>query len=372
MLIYLICFAITIFFTYLLERNRRGKNIKILEFVYILIIIGVTTLFAGFRDKTIGTDIQVYVEPILNGIYNYGFNFTYDTANVEILFVVLGQITCWLNGDINTFLIIIQLIMSTLVIKSILGKRDDKQSIVLYMLTYLCMFYGIGFNLMRQSIAMTIILFAYQYVKNQKIIKYSICVIIASLFHSTAIFMIVLYPMWKLLGTKNNIIIKFVLVVAIVGIVLFISPVLTMLVNIGILPEKFIRYVTVINNSQINIQFLMTGMKLLLLGICYLVSKYSKNKKEDSFAFFILIIDIILFQLGAIAPFIERISYYFSIIGYMELVPKALIIVKKDKFNIGAMYLGIVLLLLIYFYISFVYLGISSIVPYTSQILHIG
>lgn len=371
MLIYILCFSIVILFTYLLEKNRKEKNVKIFEYIYITIIVVVITLFAGFRDETVGTDVHVYAEPVLNAVNNYGFEFAYNTANVEFLFVVLAQIASWIDGDLNTFLIIIQFIMTIFVMVAILNEKVKKKSIILYILTYLTMFYGIGFNLMRQSIAMTIILYSFKFVKEEKLIKYCIFILLASLFHSTAIFMIILYPLWKLLNNKDSVIIKTFVLIGIVGVIAFIPKILTLLIEINLLPLKFERYVEDINNSTINIQFLLTGVKLIFLAICFIICKYSKDRKVDSFCFFLLLMDIILFQLGALAPFIERISYYFGIVGYMEIIPKSISVVKQDKFNIGAMYMGVSCLLLIYFYISFVYLKISSIIPYTSQILHI-
>ena len=56
----------------------------------------------------------------------------------------------------------------------------------------------------------------------------------------------------------------------------------------------------------------------------------------------------------------------------MELLPRVYTIVKKDKFNKYSVSIIIYAVLILYFYISFVFLGVSSIVPYTSQILHIN
>lgn len=370
MIIYLICFIIIVLITYLMEISKKRENKKLANLFFSLIIIVMTT-FAGFRDETIGTDVTVYADAVLNAVNNYGFDFTYATANVEIGFVGLAQIALWLNENLNTLLVIIQLIMSICIVRYIY-KEDEGKSMTLYIATYLCMFYGIGFNLMRQSIAMSIVLYGIRYVKQNQLIKFAITVAIASLFHSTSLFMIILYPIWKLLKSNSKGIYKFtILVMLIIGIIL-IQPLINILIQIGILPSKFERYIQALNESSTDVQLVLTIFKILLLGICLAIRKLDKKHEENEFAFFLLLIDFILFQLGALTSFIERISYYFAIIGYLELIPKAPNIVKKDKFNQGIVYVGLYAILIIYFYISFVYLGVSSIVPYTSQILHIN
>lgn len=370
MIVYLIWFAVIIFFTYLLEKNKRKNNKKMSRCLYCVIII-LITIFAGFRDETVGTDVTVYADAVFNAVKRYGFIFAYKTASVEIGFVALAQVACWLHGNLNTLLNLIQLVMSICIVTYIYKEKEEK-SMVLYIATYLFMFFGIGLNLMRQSIAMTIILYSMRYVKQENIFKFMICVIIASLFHSTALFMIILYPIWKLLKSNCKSIYKYLILIGLIVAIALIQPILNILIQIGILPSKFIRYIQALNESSTNIQFVLSFFKLLLLGICWLIKRMNEESNENGFAFFILLMDFVLFQLGAITPFIERISYYFAMIGYLELLPKIGSVVKKDKFNQGIINMIIYLILMGYFYISFVYLGVSSIIPYTSKILHIS
>lgn len=371
MIIYLVCFFLIILFSHILEKNKTNDGNKILKKVNIIIIIIIMTAFAGYRDENIGTDVLVYAKPVLNAVNNYGFSFAYQTANVECLFVVIAQIASFIDGNINTFLLLIQLIMSILIIKYALYEKETK-NIPLCLMTYLCMFYGIGFNLMRQSIAMLIVLYGIRFIKQNKLLKYIITIIIATLFHTTAIFMISLYPIWTLLKKKDKVIYKFLIIAILVVAMLFILPILNGLISLGIVPEKFVRYVYAMQESTVNIQYILTIVKIILLFICYFIKSRVKDKESSNFAYFLLVIDIVLFQLGAITPFVERISYYFGIIGYMELLPRVYTIVKKDKFNKYSVSIIIYTVLILYFYVSFVFLGVSSIVPYTSQILHIS
>ena len=166
MIPYLIIFTIIIIITYFMEKNKRKGN-KILSKILLVCIILLISAFAGVRDETVGTDVNVYATTTLIRIGLNGFEHTYEIANVEIAFVVLAQITYWLNADVHTLLFFIQLIITIFTVLYI-DKNSEGKSMTLYMATYLCMFFGIGLNLMRQSMAMAIVLFSYLYVKKKK------------------------------------------------------------------------------------------------------------------------------------------------------------------------------------------------------------
>lgn len=72
---------------------------------------------------------------------------------------------------------------------------------------YIALYYMYGTFLLRQVIAIGIILFSIDYIENKKIIKFIMVVLIASLFHKTALIFLIAYPFcfYNKFGLKNYI-----------------------------------------------------------------------------------------------------------------------------------------------------------------------
>ncbi|WP_173003988.1 EpsG family protein [Lactobacillus helveticus] len=82
------------------------------------------------------------------------------------------------------------------------------------------MFYSVLFFififLLRQVFAMGFIIMSYKYLVNRKVLKFVFFVLLASLFHSSALFFIVAYPVCRLIkfGLKNYLFILMTFLVA--------------------------------------------------------------------------------------------------------------------------------------------------------------
>lgn len=80
--------------------------------------------------------------------------------------------------------------------------RKNSVNIPLSLTIYVCLgLFTFNMNGMRQAMAMSICLFAYEHAKNRKIIPFVITVLIAMLFHKTAM---CFFPMYFLPKLKNN------------------------------------------------------------------------------------------------------------------------------------------------------------------------
>ena len=116
----------------------------------------------------------------------------------------------------------------------------------------------------------------------------------------------------------------------------------------------------------IDVQVRAIAAKLMISVICwYYMSLKNFDKRDSKLMKFLLVIDFILFLIGSKILYAERITYYYSCLVYTYALSRGVTIAKNGVYN----KIFIALILLLYFYIIFVLLGIGTIMPYTIQIV---
>lgn len=368
MIPYILIFALVLFLISLSE-NLESKH-KIISKIIVLISIVILSLFAGFRNENVGTDVLVYVKPYLAYIHSFGFKWACQNLNCEILYMCLTWGIDFIGGNLNTLLFAITFVISFLIYKYAINNRKETDVILTYAV-YLFVYFGITLNLVRQSIAMAIILYAMKYLRKNNNIKYVVCVLIASGFHSSAIIMLPLCIIYRFIGTKYEAITKFI----VCSISIFCVVCSKILIKyLYIVSSKYSAdYLTVYLNSSLNLNLTWEIIKIIFLIIMFVFLRYNVEKpvnkyekKYFDFCKFLLVLDFIFFQLGTIFTFSERFSYYFMIISYSYLLPCIIDSFKLQKSK--EKFFGVLLVyacLCLYFYVVFDVLKVSSIIPYT-------
>lgn len=172
-----------------------------------------------------------------------------------------------------------------------------------------------SFNLMRQSIAISLLILSMDYFKDRNIKKSIICFILAALMHKTAIVGLIVYVIIYIRNTKGEIKLKNIIMLYIVCIIsiVVLEPFLML---IG---SKYVRYLNkpVDNNS---FSILRLGKKMIwifIAGISYYISRRQKNgnvKNELFVAFNIFIIDFLVALIAIKAPGLRKSYILFYII----------------------------------------------------------
>lgn len=168
----------------------------------------------------------------------------------------------------------------------------------LAVITYLTFLFFISLGGIRQGLAISIIIYGIHFLNDKKYIKYSLSVIVATLFHTSAIVSFLFIPLYIIINKKNLLIIIGV-VTGIVVVVLY-----------GIVKAFFPAYLFYIDNPELFDGGNMVKVAMLILNIGLLIFCYRTN-------------DIRLYKwigisfLGCVFPFIlgghigNRIAYYF-------------------------------------------------------------
>lgn len=375
MVIYIVIFIFTILFTYLAEKNKNKFSV----FIYSLLALLLPSVLAGLRDSGIGTDTQVYVDSSWNAIQFYA-NQPITTVvedvfsgnlKLELVYNLIGYCVAFLGGDLNWFYFVLNFIVTLFVYLAIYDNRH-KASMSLMMFVFLFSFYNITLNLVRQSLALSICLYAYKYIENKCWKKFAVFQIIALFTHNTAFFFLLLIP-FNWLVENRNLFNKYL-----IYIVLIITPlcfslsdiVIIYLVMIGFFPLHFLNYTSQYAESMVIRSALV--IYILIWVILYWGARHlNKEHKYDSrkylsFYFF----SNELFFSSYFSEFAFRISYYFSYLSYIIFIPRLIrLVVNKNK------QLGFVIkiltcaLIAFYWYWSIVVHNGNETIPYKSQIL---
>lgn len=403
MVAYIIAIGLTCILTYIVQRLLSLKKNKLAIIISIFIIL-IPSLLAGFRDQTIGTDLKTYVLPdFYYAVNSDNIEEYFEISKEEPFYTILNFVISRFTNDFHWVLFIVQLIMTTLVYITIYKQRE-KISMWLAMLVYMILFYTRFLNLVRQGIAVCIIILSFNFIKDKKPIKYIISIIIAMLFHRTAIIAMPLYFLNLLLEKENKKSKKIIIgiYILLIASIFFFDIILNVLLDINILPEKFEPYLTKYRKESFDPEIFSTLFKAIwIIWIGFLYKNIKKEDKSAGFKFSLLILDIIFLQYSTRILNAERFSYYFGGIGAILLIPQIPLemnskivrnwlekienklkiniinkmpkklndIVNNDKVIKVISIIIIVFLLLLYFYWYYIKYSAGEIYPYKSSIL---
>lgn len=358
---------------------RKHKIIKIL-FVSISLLL--PCILAGARDNTIGTDVLVYGDAYLNYAQRYNslssfMNFDY--LGGEPLFKILSYISAHYFGRFGYYFSL-ELACVLPVYATFVRRGWEKYSWLGMLIYYLC-FYSFSLNLLRQSIAMSVIFWGYNYIVERKSTKFCISVAIAAGFHLTAIIMVLLYPVHRMVTyvpdkDSKNILsriigpyrkLMYALIICVCVTILFLySSLLPAIIALTGRFEGQLKYLS--GGIGIYWPYWLT----MFLPIILLFRKYNARRSTDeeySFLYLMFALSIILFQLIGINSESYRISLYFMQFLILLMVKVGCAERRTSRvilerwcilFSLGA-----------YYFYFFVIALFNHVYPYTSFMLGI-
>lgn len=320
--------------------NKKSSN-KILIALAFLIL----WLLCGLRYG-IGTDYFSY-----KNIYETIVKTKSNSVNMEIGFYLLCRFIGFFNADYKVFFLITSFLSIIFVyLRIILDSHSSDLSIIVYLSSFS---YFTTFNIVRQSIAMGIIFFGTRYLEKKQPIKYFIFLVIAILFHKTAIIGLAFYYIYYV--RFNNVINLLIIITAPIALIALKDQFLNLLKLTY--PSYVSRFEITPEFSALRISF---EMVLLIISIYYF--KFLRNLSEGNALVncqaIILVFNIISFLI----PYAHRIIMYFTFLQTL-LVPSILksIKFKSDKVIIGTFF---VIYYLLYIYYSIKINNSGEILPY--------
>lgn len=368
MIEYIITFSLAIFFSYLADKNYHKR---ILFYLFSSFAIAIPVILAGFRDETIGTDINTYIIHSFEQASNYNNlgDYVSDT-NIDKIFAILMYISRNNSDNVAIPLLIISL-FNILCTYIAIVKMRIYVSIPFCMTIFLFSFYNLSLNLMRQSMALSACLLSFVFLLRRYYYKFIIMFLLAFLCHSSSIFFLFPLLIWLLVDNKfhklksNKYTLLYVLFLPMIF--LLYDTLLSGAVNIGIFSEKYLMYSTLEKHGGTNVSSIFVATYVILTIVIY--TSFIRNRNKIFLYSFLITYGILIVGLlSNISIWAGRLSLYFQII-IVILYPLFIINVPKSKRNL---YKTLYVALLI-FYWWYVYINNNSgeTYPYTSKILGI-
>ncbi|MCC7667101.1 EpsG family protein [Liquorilactobacillus satsumensis] len=377
MYIYLIFFSISCLFFKISE----NKN-KIISIAFIFLAILIPCLLAGFRADTIGTDVRNYVKPLFElsiqskSFYSFYGQFIYKgwqvspVSSIEIGYLILTYSVTKIFGS---FIVLKMCIQFFIIFPIYIGLRHFKGKIPVWfgMLVFYLMFYNESLNMVRQWIAMAILIMGTKYLTERMSIKFFLIVLLASLFHATAVIGIPIYLLYGFLVNNKTLNIKFrnssdfkvttrssvfnfFLIFLFAGILVFsIGKTGDLLSKFGLAQYSY--YVSGSLNISLN-QIIARLPIIIILGV-----NVHEKYDEDLFYFYVLLLGLVFSQLASLSNFSIRMVSYLFMYNIISFPLLSLSSCKKKTIVVRAC---VILYLVIFWYYFFVIKGDDQTVPY--------
>lgn len=332
----------SLFYKLLSNRRRNNKTIKKL-----LISIVTLQLFIilALRKNTVGVDINGYIRQ-----FHY---ISYSTFNDilllrhEIGYKLLVKFISYITNNEQVFLAIIAGI-SIFPIGRFIYKYS-KMPFISFALYISFNFYAFVFSGLRQAIAFSIVFISYDYIREQKLFKFLVTVILAALFHKSAIFFIPAYAISKIKLNKKSM-------------SAFLLGSLLIFVFRRSIMELVTKYIFDSYNIVESRSFTWFLLSLFIYIICLLFNKGTIERNYRSNELYMLVatgISIMLF--ATVATNAMRMANYYYIFSIL-LVPEVIYSIKDSKLALLCAYLLIIGIVILSFW--FLYNDGYGIVPY--------
>lgn len=347
-IVMILIIGIVDFFFYVNNNEKNKRN-------YLIFFFGMTAIVSGLRAYTIGRDTDQYYrayERIAQVDWNSFYLFRY-----ELGFTAVCKALSYISREPQFLLIITSLFFAYST-----GRFVYKNSCNVILSSYLFIslnIFAVYLNLMRQAIALSIILFGIECLKEKKYIRFALFVLIASLFHQSAILVLLIIFFVKLKYSKMSF--PIILVASVAGYLLF-NKLFTIAVKIlgkygGYEDSVFAssNYFGMVFNVLICLSILLFGLFFHNKAKDYLQKPNKLEVKTLSYDFIAYMISISLFCYisGTRMYILTRLTPYFYIY-YLIWIPMAFESINNKKVKVLVLH-SIIVLTLAYFFIVAVF-----------------
>lgn len=288
------------------------KNKKNMKKVYLGISFFLMFFLMAFRSDNIGRDTISYLnlfKNIQSNLVNLSTDIYYEKG-----FLLFNIIVANFFSNDQWILIISSFIILFCIFKFIY-KESKIPWLSVYLFITLMFFYN-SMNIMRQYLAIACILNSFRYIKKDEITKFISWTLIASLFHSTAIVFIVLYPLSKYKITIKKIIFAYLSVT-----IAFVTLPTIINIVISILPK----YTSYLNNVDSNKFGSLVGALIWSsIFLFLLISDYSNIRsrlltKDENLYYWSALVSSLIAILAIKMSVLARVNFYFSIFSIVSI-----------------------------------------------------
>ena len=348
MIPYFIILIVAIFLTIIANKFKKNDfGYKFFIFLNGLILV----LFAGFRDSSVGTDTNSYVNHF-TGEKRFFDNILFSNSSMEVGYKFLEWISHIISNNYWSLLTIVAIFIIIFQFKSIYALSVFPLVSIFALITF--GYFTFSFNGMRQGIALAIYMYAIQYVIKGNLKKYIFWVLIAFLFHKTVIIMV---PLYFILRIKFSFKLLILFILSTTFIIQFFDNILDLSLYIS---DKYIIYKDMKATGGVMLTIFYVFFSLFFITIRKLINPKLLKLYDVYLNMFILgtIVYVIVQVTGAYIE-ITRIGAYF-LVSIIFIWP---IILKGIVNDLKILIYSIFLISSLIFYIMYL-MKIGDLTPY--------
>ena len=318
---------------YLLTRIGNGSK-KAKNNVFLLIAFFILFFVAATREMTIGNDTPNYLR-LFKNCDIYKWHYLSINSYYEEGFVVFNILLSYLHISPRLFLAIMAFIFSFAAYKFI---KDNSNNYLMSVLLFInLLFFYQSMTMLRQFLAFSIIiLFGFKYVKEKKLLRYILTIVFASLFHSSAVLAVFIFPLYHMKYSR-----KTVLLITIGSIVmaLFLTRIYPLIASFL---DKGTYYMERIGDIKIGN---LIAMVMFLLMYVFSLIVIKKEKRQDySFYLYALLFSAAIYFVSINMSVLNRATQYYAIFSIIALPNIVEANMKESKLIVESIIIGLFIL----------------------------
>lgn len=364
---YLIGFIGTYFLGRLADRESHGVALR-----HIVSLMPIC-LIAGLRSMTVGTDVQVYVSPMFEAAQWMSFDtllFERYGGAAEPLFVAYVYVITRVFDSFGVLLFLIELAVVAPFAYALI--KIAPNSFGSGLLLFTLVFFGFSLNVMRQSIAMSILCVALVFAINGNGVKFFVALAVAAGFHLTALLGVVIWPLCRcFLSCRRSA--TSLSAPVLCGLTVFACFVLT--IEVVLLDEQLLQLAGGVKASYASqVEYSKGGglsLSVLTLSFTPLLLLFfiSRNKEKDQLSLLFALSTLgavggLLCQLSMISSQMSRVGMMF--IPFTLLASALILSLETDGSERRLSQTVIFAVSAMYFAVVYVYGNSGDIFPYSS------
>lgn len=274
-------------------------------------------------------------------------------AEREYGFVLLTKLIRTLTPSFRVYLILISAL--SLLPLALYYRRESDYPLLSIILFVTVAPFSMYFSGVRQILAISIGVIAWQLAKERRLIWFLAVVFLASMFHITALILVVMYPLYTFRMTRRRLIIT----VPIIGLVyLFNRPIFEFLSNF--LWKEY-------ESPESTGGFTVLLLLVVFAVYCYIIPDSRLIDAETAGLRNLLLLSVMLQCFAPIHPLAMRLNYYF-LIFVPVLIPKIAVRAKSEYRNISTVSVLVMLVAFTAYFFYNAYTGqdMLRIYPYSA------
>jgi hypothetical protein len=328
---------------FLCPRQFGNKNRKL----YVFLIGSMVFLISALRSDHVGTDIPGYISTFR--VINIASFADILTKDKDQGFYILIKLLSFINKDPHFYLAVIAAIFA-ISISWFIYRYSSEPAFSFFALLPLNFFY-FSMTGLRQTLAMSVLLFAFPYILNRKPLQFFLIIILASTFHKTAVLFSLAY-----LGNYFKLNYKSVVAMICCFVAAYVFRHTIVGIAVSAAPERNME----ITNAGGGITTLV--MYACIFSFCTFFRKNIQNTKFNySIMYYFLMLGMIFQAMTPVLNEFFRFAMYFNI--YVIILLPKIISSMRDKHLRSLCYISAIAVLGA-MYVLFTYKD-AGILPYS-------